>query len=1255
MIAKVPTSRQVDTGQVDEEHPWPGLAAFREEDRLFFHGRDREAGDLCRLVLRNRLTLLYGLSGLGKTSLLRAGLFPRLRDAGVFPVYIRLHYTAESPDPFMQAKETILKAVTDARIESPLTRPEETLWEYFHRRDAEFWGPRHRLLTPLLVFDQFEEIFTLGKIRESRTNRAKSFMYEIMDLAQGSIPDRVRERLEAAPEAARELSFTRHNYKILLSLREDYLPDLQDQGEAVSSLLRNYLRLHRMNGDQAFEVVTKAGRDLISAEVARQVAHVVAKAKEEAPLSELEVDPALLSVFCRELNNKRIEKGQSSITAPLLKGHQAAILADFYERSLTDIPQSVRDFIEKRLVNSAGQREILTLDTVLETVPQETVEELVDRRLLRIEERAGIQRVELIHDLLTDVIRQSREDAARREAELKLRRSLLALALLALVLLGVVTLAVWGFAAQKKASTALASSYRVRAANLQDSNPAQALAYLAQAIREEPESIPAQGLLTDLILYRSWPRPIAELRVGDAEWVQLSDDGHLFVAVSEGGGRLRIWDTQTLQKVGEVKQALAIKSIEISRDGRRLLIVSPGVAYLWDTQTSTSLWHVDLEKGEVLPRFSPDGRWLAWIRDRRTTLVLRDNNMHREREIIKGAELGEFGFSPDSRKIFAARNIGGQVFLWDVESGRSLPAPYVHDRISNGVFSPESRHLLVTGYYFSLSGFYKSPPILWDLDEKTEKQVGDTAGRGWLDPGGERAATYDSGELRVWNTRTYSTDSPEPLRSIPKRDLYEAEFSRDGRRLLTTSEEGVELWDIDTGRMVSAALCECLHGRFLAGTPQIVTGDDTGVLRVWSPEPVQTATDLYRASGSTVIPSSFSQDGSRLAIQTADDKIHLWDMDAVRLLGAPIGPVMPPWFELSPDGRFLYETREDALRIWDTRAGRPAWPFLRLPKARRARSHPVNLANEVVGVQSEEDTVQLWSLATGGQLGAVRQDQEITNFDFTPGGDLVTTSANNVFTWDSRTGKSLRSAFAHESPVTSFDFSPDGKLIATGTEYGLVRIWDLRTGQMLVGPLRHRDEIDSVLFQLKGRILLTSARNLLRLWDTRTGQPKSANLRAQGVIRSAQLGAYGTRILVNSMDRETDPSRETVRLLDAQTGQRLVEISVKSYADAHLSSTGQILWVVSPDYVHVFVVPHFPEQDRELLARWAEAVGGWAVDDDGNLVELSDQLARLETLRRETADAPPGQLRAASLIRWFLSNPKTRPVSPVFERTLSND
>src|SRR5215813_11838988 len=82
-----------DPSRLDPQNPWPGLAAYDEAASNFFHGRDEEARELLRLIQLAPLTVVYGKSGLGKTSLLQAGLFPLLRTEHFLPVYVRLDFS----------------------------------------------------------------------------------------------------------------------------------------------------------------------------------------------------------------------------------------------------------------------------------------------------------------------------------------------------------------------------------------------------------------------------------------------------------------------------------------------------------------------------------------------------------------------------------------------------------------------------------------------------------------------------------------------------------------------------------------------------------------------------------------------------------------------------------------------------------------------------------------------------------------------------------------------------------------------------------------------------------------------------------------------------------------------------------------------------------------------------------------------------------------------------------------------------------
>ena len=132
----------------DAQHPWIGLASFTEGDREFFAGRGEEIEKLFRLVRRDTLTLLYGISGLGKTSLLQAGLFPALPGEDQLPVAIRLDHVEGADSCDTSARwDRRGRSRGSSGCAAPLLG--RVALEYFHRQDNHFWS---RTTIVLLLF-----------------------------------------------------------------------------------------------------------------------------------------------------------------------------------------------------------------------------------------------------------------------------------------------------------------------------------------------------------------------------------------------------------------------------------------------------------------------------------------------------------------------------------------------------------------------------------------------------------------------------------------------------------------------------------------------------------------------------------------------------------------------------------------------------------------------------------------------------------------------------------------------------------------------------------------------------------------------------------------------------------------------------------------------------------------------------------------------------------------------------------------------
>jgi AAA+ ATPase superfamily predicted ATPase len=417
--ANVPVA-DLTTATVDERNPWLGLASFTEETRAFFYGRDDEVAELARRVQRKLLTVLFGQSGLGKTSILRAGLVPRLRGQGYCPIYVRIDYSKAAPEPAEQIKQAISRTARHSGewTQAGVAVEGESLWEFLHHRDDVLRDESGATLIPLLIFDQFEEIFTLAQSDDFGRARAARFIDELSDLVENRPPKSLEAKLDEDESGAERFDFARGDYRVLIALREDYLAPLEGLKRTMPSMSQNRLRLARMTGTQALAAVLQPGKRLVTEEVGAAIVRFVAGGAE---LANAEVEPSLLSLICRELNDARIAQGREEISLDLLAGSHATILSNFYERALADQPPAVRQIIEDDLLTSSGFRENVAEERLVKRfeavgAATGTLAILVNRRLLRIEERLDVRRVELTHDVLCAVVKSSRDLRHEREA-----------------------------------------------------------------------------------------------------------------------------------------------------------------------------------------------------------------------------------------------------------------------------------------------------------------------------------------------------------------------------------------------------------------------------------------------------------------------------------------------------------------------------------------------------------------------------------------------------------------------------------------------------------------------------------------------------------------------------------------------------------------------------------------------------------------------------------------------------------------------
>lgn len=445
-------------------NPWLGLRAYQEGQTIY--GRTQEILSLSQCVINNIQTVVYGRSGIGKSSILNAGVFPVARRAGLFPVSIRLEHNAE---PYIKQisshirseidhlrkdvyneqgeKVTVFEAGSIKEL-VPAVNPEtETLWEFFHRH--EFFNAEGEKIKPLVVFDQFEEIFTL----ERNPRKIQEFFGELANLLNGIMPDYIAKATDDyssapiikeltedgdefnfvdfdIPEEKYEAYLPGSEFHIVLTLREDFLSYLERNSVSIPILKQNRYCLQAIDEEQAAIIIMKPIPGIANKEVAKRIiAKVVGDDDfelDEKP--ERQVDSAILSLYLSRLYDKMVEDGEEQISLTLVDRYGDNIIQSFYEDTIKGISAGTVEYLENNLLNYDGRRENVSLTNALNIgkVPKEEIEKLKEERLIRVFSYGEDLRIEFIHDILCPVINERREKRKLEREQEAERQALLA-------------------------------------------------------------------------------------------------------------------------------------------------------------------------------------------------------------------------------------------------------------------------------------------------------------------------------------------------------------------------------------------------------------------------------------------------------------------------------------------------------------------------------------------------------------------------------------------------------------------------------------------------------------------------------------------------------------------------------------------------------------------------------------------------------------------------------------------------------------
>ncbi len=408
------------------KNPWHGLKSYEEEENLY--GRDQEANDIANIIINGFSSIIYGKSGIGKTSLLKAGVFPILKYEDFYPIYIRLEhnntvgnlyedYLIQIDNSLKQVKSGII--VSEKNDEIKTYSLQYILNHYIYKTSKDI------KLTPVFVFDQFEELFTLADFLD--TCSVDKFFKDISVI------------LNNYSEV--------QNFRLVFCIREDYLYCIERHSEYIPAFKRNRYYLQDLSSDEAYEVITKPRKGLVNKDVARNILQLIESGVEK------EVNATILSLYMSQLYDKMQSCGDKSITSEIIHQFGDNIIVTFYYDSIKEISNKTISYLENHLVTNGGYRHNIPLDDALEAGVQEAeIEALKNKRILHVQSKANkVLYIEFTHDVLCPIIVKHRNERIVKEKADITKKNILKKFLLFTLLFFIIFLLVWYSSRQKSA------------------------------------------------------------------------------------------------------------------------------------------------------------------------------------------------------------------------------------------------------------------------------------------------------------------------------------------------------------------------------------------------------------------------------------------------------------------------------------------------------------------------------------------------------------------------------------------------------------------------------------------------------------------------------------------------------------------------------------------------------------------------------------------------------------------------------------
>ncbi len=1059
--------------------PYLGLRKFEVDDKDRFFGRDKWIIELTDYLKPKNVLLLLGASGSGKSSLVQAGLIPKLKDDFGANKLVNLTFVPDV-NPFESFYGCLLaNRYKQSQAKLAQAVKEETLIKVVEelKNNSDLW---------FIFIDQFEELFTrtpkterdifiksLIKLIENNHSLVKIVMTMRADFLDklspypslGKIHDQYSKMLTDMDESELRLAIAepsaRNGVIFEKGLINQIIADFYEQAGSLPLLQYTLDLLWQKDHIQERVLNIKTYQEIggVTGALEKQADKIYSKFNEQQRKAAEEIFLELISLEGEKAVSRRADKSsfeqeemQREVLYQLIdnrllvsKGEDGKATVEVAHEALLRSWKVLQDLIREKeeiiVLRSRLYADAKQWDDLQKQDAVKASSELWGgSKLAKIVEFQKNNSLPNLDPVAIEFIKASISQAERQKNEkIRTARRITAGSLVAVMVSTGLGLMAWKQTQQAELNLANARGF----SSLSLFDRGKELEAFVEAIKagktlqkQQASDTKVTNALQEL-LNRKSERNRLEGHDRYVHSVNFSPDGKTLVSGSDDK-TIKLWNVEKPQEIHTLKEDNGpVYSVNFSPDGKTLVSGNDdGTIILWDVEERQEIRTIKAHSGTVYSvNFSPDGKTLVSGSDDKTIKLW---NVEKPQEIHTLKEdngpVYSVNFSPDGKTLVSGSG-DKTIILWDVKTGKKLHTFEGHNGPVYSVNFSRNGKTLVSG-----SG--DKTIKLWNVEERREIHT-----------------------LKGHNSRVRSVN-----------------FSHDGKTLVSGSwDNTIKLWNVETGQEILTLKGHEGPVWSVNFSPDegktLVSGSDDGTIKLWNVEIVQT----LKGHDDLVNSVEFSRDGKTLVSGSDDGTIKLWDVKTGEEIDTFEGHDYPVRsVNFSPDGKTLVSGSDDkTIILWNVKTGQKIHTFYgHLDLVRSVNFSP---DGETLVSGSWDGTIKLWNVKTGKEIhpfyGFEGHHDRVRSVNFSPDGKTLVSGSNDktIKLWNVEKRQEIHTFEGHDGPVRSVNFSPNGKTLVSGSYDKTIKLWNVEKRQEIHTFEGHDGPVRSVNFSPNGETLVSGS------------------------------------------------------------------------------------------------------------------------------------------------------------------------------------